>query len=255
MSKPVIYEHPLNERVRTLMRLEHLFEQMRHFKSGQASVWDSRVFVTTLMDILDLFSRGDLKTELIKESERAISNLSQHMQHPGVDHERLKSILRALESVTKSLHELKGQLGQSLRDDDFLGAIRQRSAIPGGTCDFDLPAFHQWLHQNAERRNEDISRWYNSLDAIRQAVELLLKLIRNSAEPRQVTAQGGGYQQNLDAAIPYHMIRIALSHEASYYAEISGGKHRFTIRFLETSEGRPVQTPDDVHFKLSCCSL
>lgn len=237
-----------------MLRMEHLFNQLRHFLQG-SSPWDSRVFLSTLMDVLDLFSRGDIKTELLKETERATVNLSQHLKHPNVDHERLKSILRALESLANSLHSMQGQLGQQLRDDGFLNAIRQRSSIPGGTCDFDLPAYHLWLERETEQRQQQQSKWFATLDPLRQTIELLLKLIRNSAEPVAQTARSGGYQQSLEASLPFQLIRIALPHDAPYFAEVSGGKHRFTIRFLVQGEGRPEQTADDVPFNLSCCSL
>lgn len=254
MTKPVIYEHPLNERVRIMLRLEHLFNQMQHYLKGSTQ-WDSRIFLSTLMDILDLFSRGDIKTELIKETERAANNLSQHLQHPGVDKDRLESILRALERLDQNLHSIQGQLGQSLRDNEFLTAIRQRSTFPGGTCDFDLPLYHQWLEQKAELRQLQQAEWYETFDPLRQSAELLLKLIRNSAELQSCEAPNGGYQQALEPSVPFQMIRIALPRGAPYFAEVSGGKHRFTVRFLVPGDERPVQSSENITFKLSCCSL
>jgi cell division protein ZapD len=237
-----------------MLRLEHLFNQLQHYLKG-GTRWDSRIFLSTVMDILDLFSRGDIKTELIKETERAANNLAQHLQHPGVDRDRLESILRALERLDQNLHAIQGQLGQAIRDNEFITVIRQRSSIPGGTCDFDLPIYHQWLEQKAELRQQEQSEWYATFDPVRQSVELLLKLIRNSAEPHACEAINGSYQQSLESSIPFQMIRIALPQGAPYFAEVSGGKHRFTIRFLVPGEGRPVQSNEDIGFKLSCCSL
>lgn len=252
MSKPTIYEHPLNERMRIMLRLELLFSQMQHFKQGK-SPWDSRVFLSTMMDILDLFSRGDLKTELLKEADRAANTLNQLLEHPGVDHDRLRSILRALQHISASLHNFQGQLGQALREDNFLSSIRQRSTIPGGTCDFDLPAYHQWLSTNSERRTEDQANWFSELDSIRQAIELLLKLIRNSSEPAKALAEKGGYLQSLDPAQPYQMIRIIVPAKYSCYAEVSGGRHRFTVRFMQLTKEKAVQVDYDLDFFVSGC--
>ncbi len=250
----VTYEHPVNEKVRNLLRLEHLFRQVNHFLQGK-SPWDSRMTVATFMEILDVFGRGDLKTELMKEMERAAANLEPHLEHPEVDHTRLGNILRALERLRSNLNGYSGQLGQELRDSEFLSAIRQRTTIPGGTCDFDLPGYHRWLEQSAEVRHQDLEGWSANLDAVRQPVELLLKLIRNSADYRPKTAQGGVYGQSLDASLPYQLIRIRIPPEHPYFAEVSGGKHRFTIRFMQPSEARPVQINEDIDFQLSCCSL
>lgn len=245
----------MNERVRTFLRLEFLFRQIKHFMSG-ATVWDSRSVITNMMDILTVFGRGDLKTELIKELERHASSLGRLSETPGVDHAQLKNILHWLTKLRTVLHDKEGPLGQELRENDFLNTIRQRSSIPGGTCDFDLPVYHQWLHLPHERRDADLERWLTSLDTVRQAIELVLKLIRNSAEPANLAAPGGAYQHNLDPSVPFQLVRIALPAESPYYVEVSGGKHRFAVRFLESrADERAQQAVEDVAFRLTCCAL
>lgn len=254
MQPYIVYEHPLSERIRTMLRLELLFRRATHFLRGQ-SVWDSRIFIDTLLDILDIFSRGDMKTELLKELERSIGNLKGLMQNPNVNHERLGTILRALEHLIENLHGLTTQPGQSLRDDSFITSIRQRSSIPGGTCDFDLPIYHRWLEQGWEMREQEQKRWFSSLDAVRQAIELLLKMLRNSAEPRTLSTDNGSYQQQLESNLPYQMIRVLLPNDSPYYAEISGSKHRFSLRFLNHTEAKTQLAKDPVNFKLACCGL
>ena len=258
-TRQTIYEHPLNERIRTVLRLEHLFNQAHHYHKG-ASSWDSRMTITSLFDLLDLFSRADLKTEIIKEVDRATANLNALMQNPAVDGERLATILKALQHISNNLHGISGQLGQSLREDLFLTTIRQRSTIPGGTCDFDLPGYHRWLEQPSDLRHSKQQRWLRGLEPIQQAVELLLKLNRNSAEPQQFIAESGQYQQQLENSYPYQMIRIFLPHQATYYPEISGSKHMFTLRFLHAAgdgnsdvQGKVVK--DDLPFQLALCLL
>lgn len=250
----IIYEHPLSERIRTMLRLEHLFRQATHFSRGQ-SVWDSRIFIATLLDILDIFTRGDLKNELLKELERSTTTLRGLMQNPNVDHDRLGTILRALEHIIDNLRSLATQPGQPLRDDEFITSIRQRSSIPGGTCDFDLPNFHRWLEQPWDAREADQKKWFATLDSVRQGIELLLKMIRNSAEPSQLSTDNGSYQKQLESNLPYQMIRVMLPSNSPYYAEISGSKHRISIRFLRPAEERPVLADETVQFKLACCNL
>jgi len=249
------YEHPLNERVRTLLRLEFLFRQTRHFISG-ASTWDSRAAVAGLMDILTLLARSDLKTELIKELERHAANLGRLVNTEGVDHTQLKNILHWLDKLRDVLNNKGGQLDQSLREDDLLTAIRQRSSIPGGTCDFDLPLYHHWLHRPAEQRQARLDSWLTNLDTVRQSIDLILKLIRNSAEPVTVTAIAGAYQHSLDTSVPFQLLRISIPADHPCYAEVSGGKHRFAVRFMSPGEGcRPQQTDADIRFRLTCCAL
>ena len=254
MANTIIYEHPLNERIRTLLRLEHLFAQLRYFLNAKTA-WDSRAFIASLMELLDLFARSDLRQEMLKEVERANNNLSPLLDISAINHERLRTVLRALNHLTSSLHALQGQPGNELRNNDLLTAIRQRSVIPGGACDFDLPAFHQWLSGASERRLTDQQQWFDNLDTVRQTVELLIKLIRNSADPQERIAENGSYQQALDTAQPFQLIRVTLPIDAPYYPEISGSKHRITLRFLQPGEGRASQYEADISFQLSCCSL
>jgi len=253
--KSVIYEHPLNERMRTFLRLEFLFRQVRHFmKAGTA--WDSRAVISGLMEILAILGRADLKTELIKELERNTTTLRPLVDRPEVDNDQLATILHWLERLYGVLQERDGQLGQELREDEFLNAVRQRSTIPGGTCDFDLPIYHRWLSQPHEVRHHDQEAWLATLDPVRKSVELVLKLVRGSAEALPKTAEEGGYQDTLDPAVPFQLLRIALPAEVPYFAEISGGRHRFSVRFMVPTAGeRPRQTKEAVEFRLTACAL
>lgn len=250
----IIYEHPLNERIRTMLRLEHLFRQAYYFHM-QESPWCSRVFITTLLGILDVFARGDFKTELLKELERSTANLRGLLKYTNIDHDRLGTILRALEHLVENIHAMKSQPGQELREDEFITSIRQRSSIAGGSCDFDLPAYHHWLERGREKRFDDQKRWFATLDPVRQAIELLLKMIRGSAEPQELISKNGSYQKQLENALPYQMVRVMLEQESPYYAEISGSKHRFTLRFLQPTAGRAQVADQEVKFQLSICSL
>ena len=63
------YEHPLNERIRTLMRLEDLFARARFFAAQEAAP-DHHAALLSLFEITDVAARADLKTDLLQELER-----------------------------------------------------------------------------------------------------------------------------------------------------------------------------------------
>jgi cell division protein ZapD len=81
--------------------------------------------------------------------------------------------------------------------------------------------------------------------------------IRESTDPVRAVASGGFYQQSLELNTPYQLIRIVVPADQGLFPEISAGKHRFTLRFLEqpATGGRAVQTDRDVEFELQCCTL
>lgn len=252
----ITYEQPLNERIRTFLRLEFLFLQARHSLEAD-TVWDSRATLSCILDILNVCGRTDLKTEVLKELERHAVGLARLEQAAGVDHDALNQILNELDLLIDRMHSLNGQPGQQLRQNEFLNSIKQRSAIPGGLCDFDLPAYHFWSQQPSAARSADLYEWMSVLDTLRLSVDVILRLLRGCAAPAQEVAVGGFFQKSLEADNPCcQLVRVAIPAEAPYYAEISGGKHRFTVRFMEpVVNGRAVQTAADVEFDLACCII
>ena len=251
----ITYEQPLNERIRTFLRLEFLFRQVDHTLAGH-SAWDSRATIANLIEILNVFARGDMKTEIIKELERLAATLARLENNPDVDRAKLNQILDRIDVLVDRLYLSQGQVGQELKDNEFLTAIKQRTTIPGGTCDFDLPAYHYWLQKPAAERDAALRQWLSAFDNFRDAIDLTLGLVRESGTESREIAAGGFYQQSLDAAMPYQLIRVTLPAGASCFAEISGGKHRFTVRMMEMrGYERPAQAARDVEFILGCCAI
>lgn len=252
----VLYEQPLNERIRTFLRLEYLFKQAAYHLSRD-SEWDSRATLTCILEILDIFGNTNLKSETLKELERHSANLRRHEQNPDIDHAHLGRLLENINARMDGMHQVNGQIANDLKASEFLESVRKRSAIPGGTCDFDIPAFHYWLKQPARIRTHDLAHWLGNFDAIGQAIQLILKLTRESAAMKMTLASGGVYQRTLDPNRPCQLVRIALSPDATYFAELSGGRHRFTARFMtfSTADKRARQTDQDVEFELACCVI
>lgn len=251
----ITYEQPLNERIRTFLRLEFLFRQADHTLAGH-SPWDSRSTIANLIEILNVFARGDLKTEVIKELERLAATLARLEHNPDVDRGKLGEILDRIDVLVDRLYLLQGQVGQDVKDNEFLTAIKQRTTIPGGTCDFDLPAYHYWLQKPAATRDVELRQWLSSFDNFRAAIDLILGMVRESASESRETATAGFYQKSLDTSVPYQLIRVTLPVGAHCFAEISGGKHRFTVRMMEMrSYERPAQAARDIDFILGCCAI
>ncbi len=256
MADNIVYEQPLNERVRTFLRLEHLFDTEDHFLAN-VSEWDSRTCLTLLLDIIDMLGRSDVKTELIKELERHAVTLTNLKKNPGVDLERLEIILDDINFHLAILRDSSYQPGQMLRHDELITSIKQRSSIPGGSCNFDLPAYHHWLQNSIAKRNSDLDKWREDLLVIKKSIRLALHMIRNSANPVTEQALNGFFQKPIEGNIACQMVRVVMPQGSTYFPEISGGKHRFTVRFLEqdSTADRPVQTKKSVEFELHCCIL
>ena len=248
------YEQPLNERMRTFLRLEFLYQQIL-YNSEIESDFATRASISTLLEILAILSRGDTRSEVHKELDHQLSALQQFQSQPGVDTRRLDTLTQNLAVSREQIARIGTGFLQSLKDSEFLNAIKHRSAIPGGTCEFDLPEYSHWLRQSYERRQQDLKLWIDDIRPLCDAVAEVLWLIRESAAAENKLAINGMYQHNTQKDVCCRLLRVSLAEDSRLFPEISGSQHRFTVRFLEwsTVHRRAVQTGHDVPFQLSFC--
>ncbi len=255
MTQAVVYEHPLNERIRTLLRLEHLGRRLRAALAGR-DPWASRRALDAVVDLVEVLARPELRAELIKELERQQGVLARLLNAPGVDTVRLDAVLARLEETRSLLHGETGPLGQSVREQELVSALAQRGSLVGGACDFELPLLHHWLQQPDDDRHARLAAWARDLEPGPRAAALILDILRGSGDPVSCTAAGGFYQQALDSSVPYQLLRVEVPAGLTCYAEISAGRHRFTVRFMQPRPAeRALQTREDVPFTLTCCAL
>ncbi len=251
----LFYEQPLIERTRLLLRLEHIFGVVDHHLRGDTE-WDARAVMGGLLDIIAIFGRLDLKSELIMELDRQAASMERFRNLPQVNRERVEGLIGSFNRINRRLYDSRGPIGAELRQNEFLASITQRSAIPGGTCGFDLPAYQFWLSRDGEQRKDNLVRWLSAFQPVREAVALLLQVLRGSGRETAEVAQQAFFQRGLDPGQGVQLIRVSIPVDLPAWAEISGGKHRFTVRFMAFGEnGHPHQIEEDVAFGLTCCAL
>jgi len=255
LSSFPVYEHPLNERIRLLLRLESLFTQFSYYSRSEG-VWDSWAAVATLINLQNLVELSDIKSEVLRELERQNQNLTELHNSPQVDAIKLSDLINKLSSHVKNLVNTSGRIGHQLRSNDFLATIRQRLTIPGGTCNFDAPAYYFWLNLPAEERKKCLHDWAEPFSALRAAIFLILDLVRNNITVLEKVAHKGFFSTSLEGITSsFQLIQILLPPTERIFPEISGGKHRVSIRFLMLDAGQHAsQVNKDVRFILRCCS-
>ena len=240
--------------MRTFLRLEFLYQQMLYNMEKEAD-WATRATIATLLEILAILSRGDVRSEVLKELDHQLGVLERYRSQPDVDNSTLDSLLTNLLSNREEIGRIGTGFLQPLKDSEFLSAIKHRSSIPGGTCEFDLPEYSHWLRQPMQRRQQDLAQWIDAVRPVCDAVSEVLWLIRESAHPTDRLAINGMYQHNMQKDANCRLLRVTLNGDSRLFPEISGSQHRFTVRFLEWSsiDSRAVQTGHDVAFQLSIC--
>ena len=88
----ITYEYPLSERVRTLLRLEDLFERIIHFASAKDAA-EHHAALVLLFEILEVAGRADLKFDLVQELERQRQILLSFRNNPEISEDALSGAL------------------------------------------------------------------------------------------------------------------------------------------------------------------
>ena len=250
----VLYEYPFNESIRTMLRLEHLFDRLGQLMARDTAL-DHHYALATIFEVMDVASRADLKADLLKELERHRTQFNGYRGNPAVSEAVLDEVVGRIDAAFDKLNQLPGKAGHALTTNEWLMSIRSRISIPGGTCEFDLPAYYAWQQHPPEQRRADLVRWTDTLAPLSISLHLLLGLLRESGVPHKVVANGGQYQQSLPTARTYRLLRVKLPREADLVPEISGHRLMVSIRLMKADgEGRLRPFTEDCAFELALCA-
>lgn len=250
----VLYEYPFNEGIRTMLRLEHLFDRLHPLVTRDHAI-DHHFALVTLFEIVDVASRADLKSDLLKELERHRLQFQGYRGNPHVAEAALDDVIGRIESAHTGLNQLQGKAGQALAGNEWLTSIRSRISIPGGTCAFDLPAYYAWQQLAPEARRDDLARWVATVHPLDRSLRILLGLLRDSGARQRVAAPGGQYQQSLPQGRTYHLLRVKLDAQANLVPEITGHRLMVSVRFMRPDgDARLRPSHTDTSFELTLCA-
>ena len=250
----ILYEYPFNERIRTYLRLEHLFRRLTDLVSRETAL-DHHYALSTIFEVMDVGARADLKSDLLKDLEKQRQILNGFRGNPAISERALDGIVAQVDNCFSGLTGVPGKAGNSLTENDWLMSIRSRVGIPGGTCEFDLPAYYAWQHQSGDTRRADLRRWCLTLAPLADSVALLLKMLRESGAPQKVMASGGQMQQNLPQGKTFQLLRLRIDEALGLIPEISGNRLKVSIRFMrQGNDDRLHPANEDCGFELTLCA-
>lgn len=249
------YDYPFNERIRTLLRVEDLFAKVLYNVAGSHE-YQHHCALLTLLQILDVVDRAELKLDLLQELDRQKNIMRPLVGNPAIVADALDAMLADIDNAATALRAETTKLGQTLRANEWLMSIKQRAGIPGGVCEFDLPSYHYWLGLGESRRRKDLDTWIKPLLPMQQAIIIILRILRGSGATSNLTAVGGAYQQMLGGAKPAQMLKIEIADDINCFPEVSANKYMINIRFntLDCAQ-KPQRQEDDVKFSLTLCNL
>ena len=250
----ILYEYPFNERIRTYLRLEQLFRRLIELVAREHAL-DHHYAIATMFEVMDVAARADLKTDVLKDLEKQKHLLNGYRGNPAIAESVLDDITAQLDTCFSQLSALPGKAGQALTENDWLMSIRSRVGIPGGTCEFDLPAYFAWQHLDPKRRQQDLQRWVAHFVPLAEALRLLLKLVRDSGAAQMVTAPGGVYQQNLPQGRTFGLLRLRIDPALGLIPEISGNRLMVSVRLMRHENDDRLHAANvDTSFELTLCS-
>ncbi|MEE2023152.1 MULTISPECIES: cell division protein ZapD [Alkalimonas] len=245
----VLYEHPLNEKVRTYLRIEHLCHQVQSHTSLKDPA-QQHAFFTSFFALLDLMERNDVRTDLVKDIERCEQALVSWSKHPSVSNDALQHMLQKAVRLQSELNR-SSKLCSQFKEDAFLSPLRQRFSIPGGACFFDVPQLHYWCHLPAEQQQQALTKWMEQLALTVQSIDFVLTFVRERGQFQDFEAENGFLQSVTDQ---YELLRVKYDNTLGVYPTISGNKYRFAIRFMQLSDasGR-FAAEKTIPFAMACC--
>lgn len=249
----ILYENPCNERVRTLLRVEYLFDRLFFFSKGE----DARchqVAMTTLFDLLDICERADVRTAVLQDLDRQRSALSALREHPSVDKTTLGRLLQDIQQVSGELSGL-GRIGQCLRDNEWLASLRGRITVPGGSSPIDLPSYYSWQIKPAAVRARDLQGWIEPFMPLYRSMALILQLLRDAGEAVDQVATQGAYQEMLGGK-SFQLLRVWVDPSLGVFPEISANKYVIWVRFsTQDNQTKPQPVGRDIVFRLARCNI
>jgi cell division protein ZapD len=252
-ARVILYEYPFNERIRTYLRLEHLFRRLGEL-IPRSHALDHHYALATIFEVMDVAARADLKSDVMKDLERQKQVLHGYRGVAGVSESALDEMIRRIDSCFAAVNGTPGKAGQSLTENDWLMSIRSRAGIPGGTCEFDLPGYYAWQHLPADQRRADLERWAGTLAPLAESIHLLLKMLRDSGTPQKVMATAGQLQQTLPQGRTFLLLRLRIDPALGLVPEISGNRLMVSVRLMRQEGDRMQASTDNTTFELTLCA-
>ena len=249
----ILYEYPFNERIRTYLRLEHLFRRLGELVPADSPLLHHYALVT-IFEIMDVAARADLKADVLRDLDKHKNVFNSYRGNPAIAESVLDQVVGKLESNFTTLNTVPGKAGQALTENEWLMSIRSRASIPGGTCEFDLPSYYAWQHHPAGQRRADLERWASTLAPLAESIIVLLKLLRDSGAPQKVMATGGQLQQTLPQGRTFQLLRLRIDPALGLVPEISGNRLIVSVRLMRQDNDKLFPSPDDTAFELTLCA-
>jgi len=126
----ILVEHPLNEKMRTWLRIEYLLKQLLYQKNFK-NIASTLTFFRAVSDLIDILERFEIRGDLLKKLEYQQQKLSSWLCAPNTDKDLIDSLITKLEACKNALVSAP-RIRDCLKEDRLITSVRQRLSISGG---------------------------------------------------------------------------------------------------------------------------
>lgn len=254
-AHPLVFEFPLSEKVRHLLRIEYLFKRFRTLREDPGE-HAHHFALATLFEIMDCASRAEFKLELLQELERqrARAQADLAVAADAKAREALEGRIERLGESAARLHGVHQKFAQKLRENEWLMGLKQKMQVSGGVSPFDIPSFYLWQSMDFSKRLADFDKWFDTLDYTGDAIDCIMGSLRANRQIERCSTKKGMYQQSgLGSQVA--MLQVIMARGEGIMPEISANRHIMNIHFVtpdfRRSRGATLQR--DVDFELALC--
>jgi len=237
------YEFPLNEKIRRFLRIEEIFLKIDYQQKNRQHFSEYGLFIL-LFDLMATASRSDLKVELLQTLETSIIQLKNERR-------TVKNIglLKKILLVKKNLEKNMVKPGFYFGNDRLIQEVKARNDSPFGIVSTDFPELRYWL----EIESKDIrKRYFNEkltpFNPIKDAIKLLLTIMRVRANFEKVETDKGLYQMKLNPSTKNNLLTVQLSSGNNFFPHISSNKYAINMQF---NDNQNIKIDKRIKFRLA----
>ncbi|WP_158074691.1 cell division protein ZapD [Basilea psittacipulmonis] len=242
------------ERVRSLIRLEALFERLLELSKQQDPLMQ-QVAIKVLFELVDACERAEIRSGLMQEIDKQKQSIEAYRGCEGVNDTAIDKAIHRLQTVADKLTECE-RLGQSVRDNKWLIQVRNRFSSFGFATPAEVPVYYLWQTTPVQERMDMLNTWIVPLLPLYNAIKLLLENLRNSAPMVEMVSKADGTYCEVLKGKSYQLARIQISGSLRIYPELTANRHMMSVSFkclderLESDFAR-----QKIPFQMALCHL
>ncbi len=252
VSEPLIFECPVDPKVRVFLRYEYLQKAVQNLMAYKNLELET---IKALQELSSLVANNNIKNTLLVALQDQADSLQKYSEIEKADRGKIFQQLNALVEARKQVNEFS--TSRVDEEHHLREAIRRRSSVASGTCSFDLPAFYSWLHTSQYEKDRDVRTWYEPFKKLDVGICSSLSLTRLSGFFETARTEKGRFRKVLSEKNSPSMLRLKMQKRHALFPEFSVGKHQLYLYFMQVSNfaRQPRISDHDFEFQLAMCVL